>query len=76
LHPDKNSSPNAKDKFAEANKYTTHDQAHTKCCLMHKKGKTTIKLAQPSKILSKEQIKRIFLIIFAMEGPILVAAQM
>jgi hypothetical protein len=43
-HPDKNSSPEAKEKFTQINKYFTSYIAHTKFYQIHPKDSSTIKL--------------------------------
>ena len=52
LHPDKNNSPNAKDKFAEINKYISAYIVHMKSYRMRVREKTMITLDQQSRIPS------------------------
>ncbi len=70
LHPDKNSSPGAKDKFAEANKYSWKYIAHMKYYQIKAKGGPMIRQDRLSRILSRDLRIRIFLVLWreALEG--------
>jgi DnaJ-class molecular chaperone len=61
LHPDKNSSPNAKDRFAEVNKYHTYHAAHTRRSRTRINAKIMTRLALRKKTLSRDSKIRIFL---------------
>ena len=61
LHPDKNNSPNAKDKFAEINKYISAYIVHMKSYRMRVREKTMITLDQQSRIPSLGFKIKIFL---------------
>ena len=49
LHPDKNPSPEAKEKFTQVNKYQCHHLAPTNYCPIPPKDRCTIKLATLAK---------------------------
>lgn len=61
LHPDKNSSPNAKDRFAEVNKYAHLYLVPTKLSQIKPNAKIMIRPALLSKTLSKDLKMKIFL---------------
>lgn len=61
LHPDKNSSPNAKDRFAEVNKYHTYHAVLTRRSLIRINAEIMTRLAQHKKTLSRDSKIRIFL---------------
>jgi hypothetical protein len=59
-HPDKNSSPNAKDKFAEINKYQPYHLVHMRSSPIRPNAKYMIRRAQLNKILILALKIRIF----------------
>ena len=62
LHPDKNSSPNAKDRFAEVNKYHTYHAVLTRRSPIRINAEIMTRLAQHKKTLSRGSKIRIFLV--------------
>ena len=62
LHPDKNSSPNAKDRFAEVNKYPPHHAAHTKHFPIRINALIMIRLAPLRTTPFRDSRMRIFLV--------------
>ena len=62
LHPDKNSSPNSKDRFAEVNKYPPHHAAHTKHFPIRINALIMIRLAPLRTTPFRDSRMRIFLV--------------